>query len=109
MGRGGLDEYEAWLDTLDKKLYLADGHIYVEFDHALVISLSDCTDVSGLKRCAARLREALRKNQSHLPVKYLLERYLRLAISANKISLTREQVMSELRNEWGISNDYSDY
>jgi hypothetical protein len=109
MGRGGLDEYEAWLDTLDKKLYPAGSVVRVEFDHPLVISLSNCADSAGLKICAARLREALRGNHSHLPIKYLLERFLRLAIEANNLRLSRDQQMNELREEWGIKNDYTDF
>lgn len=99
MGRGGLDEYEAWLDTLDKKLYLAGSVIRVEFDHPLAISLSNCTDVAGLKVCAVGLREALEKNHAHLPVKYLLERFLRITIEANKVPVSRDQVMNELSEE----------
>lgn len=109
MGRGGLDEYEAWLDMLDKKLYLAGSVVCVEFDHPLAISLSSCADAAGLKVCAQRLREVLRKNHSHLPVKYLLERFLRIAIEANNVPLSRDQVMNELREEWGIKNDYKDF
>lgn len=109
MGRGGLDEYEAWLDTLDKKLYVAGPVVYVEFDHPLVISLSNCTDSAGLKVCAERLREALRRNHAHLPIKYLLERFLRLAIEANNLPMSRDLLMNELREEWGIKNDYTDF
>lgn len=109
MGRGGLDEYEAWLDTLDVKLRLAGPIVCVEFDHPLDISLSSCADSAGLKICALHVREALRKNHSHLPVKYLLERFLRIAIEANKLPLSRDQVMSELREDWGIKNDYTDF
>lgn len=109
MGRGGLDDYEAWLDTLDKKLYLVGTVVHVEFDHPLVISVSHCADTPGLKLCAQRLREALRRNHSYLPVKYLLERFLRIAIEANRLPLSRDQLLSELREEWGIQNDYTDF
>ncbi|MBS1208948.1 MAG: hypothetical protein H6R19_1346 [Proteobacteria bacterium] len=109
MGQGGLHDYEAWLDTLDKKLYLAGSVVQVEFDNPLTIRLSNCTDAAGLKLCALSLREALRKNHSHLPVKYLLERFLRIVIKANKIPFSRDQVMNELREEWDIKNDYTDF
>jgi hypothetical protein len=109
MGRGGLDEYEAWLDTLDTKLYLAGKIVRVEFDIPLAVSLESCADPAGLKACARRLREALRENRTPLPVKYLVERFLRLAIKANKIPVSQDQLMSELRAEWGIVNDYTDF
>jgi hypothetical protein len=108
MSRGGLDEYEAWLDELDKKLYLAGEVVCVEFDHPLAISLRNCADPNGLKVCAGRLREALRQNRSHLPMKYLVERFLRIAIEANKIPVSQDQMMSEIREEWGIKNDFTD-
>lgn len=104
-----LHEYEAWLDTLDQKLFLADGAIRVEFDHALSIPLSACVDVDSLKACATELRKALHQNHSHLPKQYLLERFLRLAIAANKIRTMQEQVMDELRQEWGVKNEYTDF
>lgn len=109
MGRGGLDEFESWLDTIDVKLYRAGSLVCVEFDHPLTISLLDCADTDGLKVCALRLREELRKNRTPLPVKYLLERFLRIAIEANQLLLSRDQVMNELREEWGIKNDYTDF
>lgn len=109
MGRGGLDEYETWLDTIDQKLYLAGSVVRVEFDHPLTISLSSCTDAAGLKACAQRLVEALRKNHTRLPVKYLLERFFRITIEANNVSLPRDQLMNELREEWRIKNDHYDF
>lgn len=109
MSRGGLDEYEAWLDTLDKKLYLAGKVVRVEFDRPLKIPLGTCADPAGLKVCAGRLREALRQNHPPLPVKYLVERLLQIAIQANKIPVSRDQIMSELREEWGIKSDYTDF
>jgi hypothetical protein len=104
-----LHEHEAWLDTLDEKLLLADGKLRSEFDHPISIPLSACADVGGLKLCAAELRKALHLNRSHLPMKYLLERFLGLAIAANQLPVTRERVMDELRLEWGIKNEYSDF
>jgi len=104
-----LHEYEAWLDTLDKKLFLADGLIQAEFDHPISIPLTECANVSGLKLWATRLREALKTNHSALPVKYLVERFLRLALEANRVSATRDQVMADLRQEWDIKNEYTDF
>jgi hypothetical protein len=103
-----LNDYEAWLVTLDKKLFLADGSIRSEFEHPISIPLRECTSLSGVKLSATRLRETLKASHSALPMKYLIERFLRLAIEANRAPFTRDQVMAELRHEWNIKNEYSD-
>ena len=102
-----LHDYEAWLDTLDEKLFAANGVIRSEFDHAISIPFSECADMNGLKFWAAELRKALRLNRSsHLPMAHLLKRFLRLAIIENNIPITPESVMSELRQEWNIKNEF---
>lgn len=105
-----LHDYEAWLDTLDEKLFAVNGVIRSEFDHAVSIPLSECANMDGLKFWAAELCKTLRLNRSsHLPMAHLLKRFLRLAIIENNIPITPESVMSELRQEWNIKNEFADF
>lgn len=101
MGRGGLDEWESWLDTLDGKLYPARGAIHVEFDTPLSIPLRYCRDTEGLVACAALLRDVFLANKTHyLPDNYLVRRFVALAIKANNLRVTRAQIMLMLPAEW---------
>ncbi|MEJ1162672.1 hypothetical protein V9K97_03165 [Variovorax sp. CCNWLW186] len=103
-----LHDYEAWLDTLDEKLFAVNGVIRSEFDHAVSIPLSECANMDGLKFWAAELCKTLRLNRSsHLPMAHLLKRFLRLATMENSISITPESIMGELRQEWNIKNEFN--
>lgn len=51
MGRGGLDEWEAWLNTLDAKFRVVKNEILSDFDAPLSIHLHDCNDVDGIVKC----------------------------------------------------------
>lgn len=98
----GLRDYEDWLDELDKKLFIADGHVLVvEFDHHLTIPLNECKSIDAIKEWAGVVRETLHKNHSHLPYKYLIERFLRLILVHHKLSVSRESLAEELKNAWG--------
>jgi len=102
MSRGGLDEYEAWLDTLDAKFCVVNREISSNFDENFSISLDDCNDVDGIVKCAARLREVFLLNSSHLPVEYLLERFIRLAIDANHLPISKAEILGKFPSEWNI-------
>lgn len=92
--------YEAWLDELDKKLYVDGSVVRVEFDEPFTISLFECPDVRTLKLCALTLRAALSKNKTPLSVQYLVERFARLVVKANRIPVNAERLVRELREEW---------
>ena len=102
MSRGGLDEYEAWLDTLDAKFRVINGEIRSDFDEPFSISLHDCNDVNGIVQCAARLREVFISNSSHLPVEYLLKRFIRLVVDANQLRISKAEILGKLPKEWNI-------
>lgn len=104
MGISGLDEYEAWLDTLDAKFRIVNGGIRSDFDVPFSISLLDCNDVDGIVKCATKLRTVFLSNSSHLPVEYLLKRFIRLAIDANRLPIPKAEILSRLPKEWDFSN-----
>ena len=104
MGRGGLDEYEAWLDTLDAKFRVVDGEIRSDFDAPFSISLHECNDVAGIVKCAIRLRKIFLANSSHLPVEYLLKRFIRLAIDVNPLPISKAEILGRLPKEWNLVN-----
>jgi hypothetical protein len=97
----GLRDYEDWLDALDKKLRIADDHVLVEFDHPLTIPLNECQTIDAIKQWAGVLRETLHKNHSHLPYKYLIERFLRFALIHHKLPVSQESLAEDLKNTWG--------
>lgn len=104
MSRGGLDEWEAWLDTLDAKFRVVNGEIFSDFDAPFSIPLHDCNDVDGIVKCALRLREAFIGNSSYLPHEYLIKRFIRLAIDANHLPISKAEILNKLPNEWNIGN-----
>lgn len=107
--RQGLDDHEAWLDTLDKKLFVLNGEVKVEFDNPITFPLDECTDLKDLKGMVSTLRSVLSSNETPLPRKYLIERLLRLVIRENRMPTTVEKTMRELRIDWNISNEYQDW
>ncbi|WP_336643868.1 hypothetical protein [Methylomonas sp. WH-1] len=107
--RQGLDDHEAWLDTLDKKLFVSNSEVKVEFDNPICFPLDECTDLKDLKGMARTLRSVLSCNETPLPRKYLIERFLRLVIRENRLPTTVEKAMRELRIDWNISNEYQDW
>lgn len=104
MGRGGLDEWEAWLDTLDAKFRVVKNEILSDFDAPFSIHLHDCNDVDGIVTCAVRLREVFLANPSYLPHEYLIKRFIRLAIDANQLPISKAEILKRLPNEWNIGN-----
>lgn len=104
MGRGGLDEWERWLDTLDAKFRVVNGEIVSDFDAPFSIPLHDCNDVAGIVKCAARLKGAFLANSSYLPDQYLIKRFIRLAIDANKLPISKEEIFARLPIEWNIGS-----
>ena len=104
MGRGGLDEWEAWLDTLDAKFRVANGEIFSDFDTPFSIPLDDCNNIEGIVKCAARLRESLLANSSYLPHEYLIKRFIRLAIDINQLPISKAAILSKLPKEWNIGH-----
>lgn len=102
MSRGGLDEYETWLDSLDAKLRIVNGEIHADFDAPFSISLHDCKDLAGIVRSAGKLREAILSNSSHLPHEYLIKRFIRLAINANQLPISKAEILSTLPEEWHL-------
>lgn len=105
-GRGGLDEYEAWLDTIDTKFRVVDGELRCDFDTPFSISLHTCNDVSEIVKCAARLREVFLSDSSHLPVEYLLKRFIRIAVHANQLTISKEEILVKLPTEWNIHSRF---
>ena len=99
----GLRDYEAYLDTLDRKLTEVDGTIYVRFDVPLSIPASDCVDLASLKRCALKVREVLKQNTKALPTSYVVGRFLRLAIQKNHLALEPNDVLVELASDLGVA------
>jgi len=104
VSRGGLDQWEAWLDTLDGKFRVINDEIVSSFDEPFSIPLLDCNDAEGIVRCAARLREAFLANSSYLPHEYLIKRFIQLAIDANQLPIAKAEVLSKLPKEWNIGN-----
>jgi hypothetical protein len=96
-----LHEYEAWLDELDKKLYLKASAVAVEFGSGLVIPLAECRSMDGIVSWAVSLATVIRKHISHLPEKYLLERFVRLACEANRLNLDRALAVSLIEKAVG--------
>jgi hypothetical protein len=104
---GCLGEYEAWLDQLDRHLFVEKGVIHCEFDKPLRFAFAEYKDIVGLKQCAARLRSALRDIEPELPREYLVRRLLTLGIQRSRIHTSVDFLMEQLRAEWGIK-DLSD-
>jgi len=104
-----LHAYESWLDTLDLKMVLSEHTVHINFDCPIAIPLSECKDVQGLKDCVARVRGALRQDSTHLPRKYLIERFLRTVIAANSLSASADEVLDSLRSDWNIADDFFDF
>ncbi|KQQ96447.1 hypothetical protein ASF77_00080 [Massilia sp. Leaf139] len=104
MGRGGLDEYEAWLDTLDARFLIGGEEIQANFDVPMAVALRDCNDVAGMLKCALRLREAFLANAAHLPLEYLTKRFVRLAIQGNRLSVSSAKVISQFPEAWNLGS-----
>jgi hypothetical protein len=104
-----LHEYESWLDTLDEKLFVRSGAVWIEFGSSTQILLAECTDISGLKAGAGVLRNILAQSNESLPRKYLIERFVRLAIEANKLAIKRDDVIQELKADWNIKDEFRDF
>lgn len=102
MGRGGLDEYEAWLDSLDAKCRVLNGEFRADLDLPLSIPLSECNDVEGLVKCAIRLKKTFSSTSSYLPQAYLIKRFIRLAIKENHLSVSSAEVVSKLPKQWNL-------
>jgi hypothetical protein len=104
-----LHDHERWLDTLDAKLRVEGDAIRVCFDHPTEIPLRNCADLQGLKLEATRLRSILAGNQTHLPRKYLIERFVGLALSHHRLAIAQSEVMDELRAEWNVKDEWRDF
>ena len=68
--------------------------------------MAECKELGDIKTSAGKLRSALALNQTSLPKKYLSERFLRLVIQANGLSVNRDDVMRELKVEWNMRDEY---
>jgi hypothetical protein len=104
-----LHEYESWLDELDKKLYIKDDLLKVEFDVPIDFRLRDCIELEDIKANAATLRQALAKNSVSLPRKYLIERFIRLVVEKNGLSISRDEVVQQLMLEWNIEGEFTEF
>ncbi len=104
-----LHEYESWLDELDKKLYIKGDQITVEFDIPISFELRSCLELEDIKAKAATLRQALAKNSTSLPRKYLIERFIRLVVEANRLSISRDEIVEQLMLDWNIEDEFTDF
>ena len=101
-----LADYEGYLDFLDRKLFVSEGFIHVQFEHPLTISLTACQDILSLKQWAATVRDALRQNLEPLNTTYLIKRFLDLAIKGNSLPFKSDVVMLELVRDWNLPDVY---
>lgn len=105
---GSRGEYEAWLDEVDRLLFLEKGVIHGEFEKPLRFAFAEYKDIAGLKECAGRLRAALRESNPELPREYLVRRFLMLGIRRSRVHTSVDFLIEQLRAEWGVKA-LSDY
>ena len=104
-----LHDYESWLDELDKKLYVKGDQINIEFDVPINFELRNCLELEEIKACAATLRHVLASNGVSLPRKYLIERFLRLVVEKNSLSVSQDEIVQQLMAEWNIEDDFTEF
>jgi hypothetical protein len=84
-------------------LYVSGDSIRIEFDKPISVPLASCGDMEGLKAGAATVWDALSQNATPLPNRYLIQRFVRLAIEKNGLAIRVDAVMLKLDREWGTS------
>jgi hypothetical protein len=102
-----LHEYEAWLDELDKKLYVKGASVAVEFGSGLKVPLVECRSADGIVKWGISVSSVIREHLFDLPEKYLLARFVRLTCEANHLNLdsalvaaAMEQAIQERHTIW---------
>ena len=88
-----LHEYESWLDTLDQKLFLRNGAIISEFAHGLTVPLRSCCSKEEIVRWSVQFARTLDEHRSSsVNLEYLVERFVRLAITGNKLHYDKDEL-----------------
>ena len=92
----GLQQYEAWLDTLDTQFTIRRNAIVLEMGDGLRIPLAECRSAEGIHRQGRHLLAKLAREFASLPEKYLVDRYVRLACQANRLNLDQEMLVTAI-------------
>jgi hypothetical protein len=106
-----LHEYEAWLDELDKKLFVKNNAIYSEFGPGFSVALSACRTEDEIIDHSVELARTLDQHLFSLPIKYLIERFVRLVVNGLQLKFNSEelaskanQVVSQRHSVWVPTN-----
>jgi hypothetical protein len=91
-----LSKYEAWLDTLDEKLFVQGRSVVCQFGPGLKIPLSICSSEEGIIEGSIKLARTLDQHFESLPIKYLTERFIRLVLQANSLPANSDELMTKV-------------
>ena len=87
-----LSEYEEWLDELDKKLFVKNNAIHSEFGPGFLVELNPRHTEGEIIGLSVEFARTLDQHLFKLPIKYLVERFVRLIVSGQRFPFNSEEV-----------------
>ena len=92
-----LHEYEAWLTTLDGKLYVKNDWVVSRFGNEDRIHMSECRSYYAVLRWVLELRQSWVADPAGLPLDYLTERFVRLVNESNNLNIDAASIKEEVK------------
>ena len=92
-----LHEYEAWLTTLDGKLYVKNDWVVSRFGKEDRIHLSECSSYYAVLRWVLMLRQSWLGDSAVLPLDYLTERFVRLVNESNHLNIDANSIKEDIK------------
>jgi hypothetical protein len=92
-----LQEYEAWLTTLDSKLYVKNDWLVSRLGKERRIHLSECGSYYAVLRWVLELRQSWAGDPAWLPLDYLTERFIRLINESNHLDIDAASIKGEVK------------
>lgn len=92
-----LHEHEAWLTTLDSKLYVKNDWLVSRLGNESRIHLSECGSYYAVLKWALELRQSWASDPAWLPLDYLTDRFVRLINESNHLNIDDASIKEELK------------
>ncbi len=87
-----LQEYESWLDELDKRLFVKNNAIHSEFGPGFSVALSACHTEEEIIGYSVTFARTLDQHLFGLPIKYLIERFVWLVVNSQHLPFNSEEL-----------------
>jgi hypothetical protein len=89
-----LSDYEAWLDKLDKHMFIKGDEIFIDFGRPYSVPLTTCTSTEDLIDRACHVSIMLLEDKD-VHISYLAKRFIRLASSALGLIIDADKLYKE--------------